>query len=515
MRDTNTPGRRSARREALHTRMAKADSRRALMTGVRNAEAPSGTQTVLESVFRAAPIGIGMVCNRMLIEVNDRLCTMIGYQAEELIGQSARMLYPTQEDYAHVGREKYEQIAQSGTGTVETRWQHKDGTVLDILLSSTALDVDDLSKGVTFTALDISEYKRALHEKENVARFPSENPYPVLRISREGQILYANAASMPLLTDRGTCIGDQAPSEWGQLIRQALDSGDIRKLEMEHRGRLFAFHAVPLPSVEYVNVYGTDITERAQAENRLLEQKLHEKQRVETDLTKARDELVRKTRLAAIGQMSASIAHDLRNPLGTVRNAAYLLKRRLPNSEPRLLDPIQVIEQEVAKANRIITNLLNLTRSGTPKREAVDVGRLVRRVFEDTRNTEAVRFRIALSADPFTIQADVGQITQVFANVLDNAVEAMHGRGELFVEGVRQADHDILVFRDTGLGWPPEVRDRLFEPLVTTKTTGTGLGLAICRQIIEGHDGIIEATDSETQGAVIRIQLPRYTEETT
>lgn len=118
----------------------------------------------LESIFRAAPVGIGVVVDRILKDANVRLSEMTGYSYDELTGSSARMLYPTQEEYEYVGREKYRQIKEKGTGTVETRWRKKDGTVIDVLLSSTPLDTSDLSRGVTFTALDITKRKHAEEE---------------------------------------------------------------------------------------------------------------------------------------------------------------------------------------------------------------------------------------------------------------------------------------------------------------------------------------------------------------
>jgi len=117
----------------------------------------SEKEAELTSIFRAAPVGIGLVADRILRQVNERICDMLGYTRDELIGQSARILYPSDEDFEYVGREKYDQIREHGSGTVETRWQRKDGRIIDVLLSSTPLDPEDWSKGVTFTALDITE----------------------------------------------------------------------------------------------------------------------------------------------------------------------------------------------------------------------------------------------------------------------------------------------------------------------------------------------------------------------
>jgi chemotaxis family two-component system sensor kinase Cph1 len=118
-------------------------------------------EATLRSILRAAPTGIGMLCNRIIKQANDRICEMTGYSSEELLGQSAKMLYLTEEEFELVGQEKYSQISKQGTGTVETRWRRKDGEVIDVQLSLAPIDPEDLSVGVTFTALDITERKRA------------------------------------------------------------------------------------------------------------------------------------------------------------------------------------------------------------------------------------------------------------------------------------------------------------------------------------------------------------------
>ncbi|MCU0237296.1 MAG: PAS domain S-box protein, partial [Acidobacteria bacterium] len=124
-------------------------------------DALQARENMLSSILRAAPTGIGVVCKRVITLVNSRICEMTGWTQEELIGESSRRLYPSDADFDYVGKEKYRQIAERGTGTVETSWQCKDGRIIDVLLSSTPIDPADLSAGVTFTALDITESKRA------------------------------------------------------------------------------------------------------------------------------------------------------------------------------------------------------------------------------------------------------------------------------------------------------------------------------------------------------------------
>jgi PAS domain S-box-containing protein len=161
------------------------------------------SESRMRSIFRAAPIGIGLVSDRQLLDVNDRLCEMVGYTRDELVGKDARLLYPTDEDYNFVGREKYRQITKQGTGTVETRFKHKDGRIIDVLLSSTPLDLTDLSIGVTFTALDITERKRAeeaLRKSEEQFRMTIQRaPIGVGIVDSEGDLIDCNTALADML----------------------------------------------------------------------------------------------------------------------------------------------------------------------------------------------------------------------------------------------------------------------------------------------------------------------------
>ena len=141
-------------------------------------EALINSEDKIYSIFRAARAGIGIVKDRVIVDVNPRFCEITGYTNEELIGKNSFILYPSKEEYNFVGKEKYKQIAEQGVGIVETQFQKKDKSIIDILLSSTPIDLSDLSKGVTFTALEITGQKRVeklLKESEKNFRYVLDN----------------------------------------------------------------------------------------------------------------------------------------------------------------------------------------------------------------------------------------------------------------------------------------------------------------------------------------------------
>lgn len=165
----------------------------------------------LKSIFSAAPVGIGLVINRILMEVNDSLCRLIGYDRNELIGKSAEILYPSKDEYDRVGKEKYSQIIDLGTGSIETIFKCKDGNIINVILSSTPLDKNDHSKGVTFTVLDITERNKieiALRESEEKFRSIAENLSDVIFLTDlEGIVKYISPSVKSFGYDAEECVG--------------------------------------------------------------------------------------------------------------------------------------------------------------------------------------------------------------------------------------------------------------------------------------------------------------------
>ncbi len=262
-------------------------------------------------------------------------------------------------------------------------------------------------------------------------------------------------------------------------------------------------------------VFQRYVTDRQRAERqthemqiKLLQSEQQEKQRVETQLEKVRDQLVRQTRLATIGQVSASIAHELRGPLGAIRNAVFLMKRKAPPERTEWIGKLDLVDREIVAADRIITELTAMSRGKKPDKKTVPLGPIISAARSRVAGRESVAWHISCEPDPFVVHGDADQLQQVLRNLFSNAIRAMSAGGRITVEATRSDEYDQILVCDDGPGIPAEQRDQVFEPLFTGRSNGTGLGLTICRQIIERHGGTIDLVDSP-QGAAFLIQLPR------
>lgn len=260
--------------------------------------------------------------------------------------------------------------------------------------------------------------------------------------------------------------------------------------------------------------YFRDISQRKQAEAalqasqlRLQERQQHEKAVVEEELARVRNQLVAHTRLATLGQVAATIAHELRNPLGAVRNAVYYMRRYVVKEQQDLLEFLHIIDSEVSTADRIITDLLEMSRAKEPGFQPLDLCAMVRTIWPQIAQQALVNFQCVVTQEPFWVWADATQLRQIFINLMTNAVQAMPQGGDLSIRGVYQENEVVITIQDSGPGIPPALREQIFEPLFTTKAKGTGLGLAICRQLMEKHGGSIQLIDSD-QGASFELRLP-------
>ncbi|MFO0675023.1 MAG: PAS domain-containing protein [Polyangiaceae bacterium] len=224
-------------------------------------------------------------------------------------------------------------------------------------------------------------------------------------------------------------------------------------------------------------------------------------------LAEAQDELVRKERLAVLGRLAGGLAHQIRNPLGSIRNAAHVLGARLgKGNDPEIERSLGIIFDEIERANQHVTDLLDYARVRPPTAKPTLVGYVVAQAIGALNGVDNVRTELEVP-DVF-VSIDAGQVQSAVYNLFRNAVEAMPDGGTLRVVA-REVDGRVrVVVSDTGKGIPDDVRDRLFEPLVTTKPLGLGLGLSTARALIENQGGTIRALPSRGVGARFEIDLP-------
>jgi signal transduction histidine kinase len=223
-------------------------------------------------------------------------------------------------------------------------------------------------------------------------------------------------------------------------------------------------------------------------------------------------------RLAAVGEMAAVIAHEVKNPLAGIEVMAGLLRRKMPDA-PDAQVVLSDIINEAKMANAIVQEVLDFVRPIRLQVEHTQVADAVQGAIQlaDTkarRGTVAVN--VTLSDGLPQIRADQHQLTQVFTNLLMNAYEAMGGKGHVTISAERirledggdGSDAVLVQFADDGPGIPQDVAEKVFDPFFTTKAQGSGLGLAIVRKIVDAHDGRIDLRTAPGQGTTMRVTLP-------
>ncbi len=243
-----------------------------------------------------------------------------------------------------------------------------------------------------------------------------------------------------------------------------------------------------------------------------LEERVAERTR---ELRQTQEQLLRREKLAAMGQLAGGIAHELRNPLGAIKNAAYALNMLQEEISPEITEMLRVLQVEINTAEQIIKTLLDYARSRPPRRQPVDINELIRVVLVDTVVPPRVHVSTRLDATLPPVPADPGQLIRTFANIIQNSLQAMskfspsEREHRLTIETARTGpDWATISIADTGSGIPAENLDKLFEPLFTTKARGIGLGLALVKTFVEGHGGRISVDSREGEGAIFTVWLP-------
>ncbi|MEE8168501.1 MAG: ethylbenzene dehydrogenase-related protein [Candidatus Hydrothermarchaeales archaeon] len=226
------------------------------------------------------------------------------------------------------------------------------------------------------------------------------------------------------------------------------------------------------------------------------------------ELRKSQEQLVKSERMASIGQLAASVGHELRNPLGVIKNVSYYLSMALAEKDEKVKKHLNILERELDTSNKIITDLLDFSRGEIePTFGEANINAILKDTLARASVPDNVKVETYL-ADLPSMRVDGEQLQRVFLNMISNAVHAMPDGGKLIIRTKSKGNSVEIEFEDTGKGISKEDIKKIFEPLFTTKAKGIGLGLAICKQIIDGHGGTIDAVSAVDQGATFIIKLP-------
>jgi len=254
-----------------------------------------------------------------------------------------------------------------------------------------------------------------------------------------------------------------------------------------------------------------DISEQKRVEEALRQNSERLEERIEEftkELQETREQLARQEKLFELGQLAGGIAHELRNPLGTIKNSVYFLNMTLKEPTAQEADVLQILEREVGNCDRIITSLLNFARPTSLTLRKVNLRQVLQATLVPKTIPEAVEVETCFDEALPAITADPDQLEVVFANIICNAVQAMPEGGKLKTTARSTEKDAILSFSDTGVGILPEHLDKLFLPLFTTKPRGIGLGLAVSKLLVEAHGGTIEVESEVGKGSTFTIRLP-------
>jgi len=251
----------------------------------------------------------------------------------------------------------------------------------------------------------------------------------------------------------------------------------------------------------------SDVTEKLQRSHAQLQQTV---QSLRNELSEKNEQLQRKQRLAALGEMAAGMAHEIRNPLGGIQLYASMLAKDV-QEQPAMVQLVNKISAGVKRLEALVSQVLQFTREIQPHPVETDLAELVDQSLElisDRMAAAGVQHRTG-GRRPMPVRVDPMLLGQAILNLMINAVEAIKGPGQIEVGWAEAADGGQwrLWIHDSGPGIAPDALERIFNPFFTTKESGTGLGLAIVHRIVEAHDGVIVVTNAPQGGAMFEIRI--------
>ncbi|MBW8016617.1 MAG: PAS domain S-box protein [Planctomycetes bacterium] len=456
--------------------------------------------------FHRSPdsIAVTSIESGRFMEVNKGFEEMSGYSRDEVIGKTTLDINLWQNPDERKAMLK-EFSVKGSIRDYEIQGVCKNGDIRELLISCELIEIYSEHCLLSITR-DVTEHKRAEERIEGLAKFPSENPNPVLRVDDDSKLLYANDAAKSLLAEWGCKIGERVGSDWQNIIADALQKGTEQITEIEHDGKVFSFAIAPVVNAGYTNLYGRDITERKEAEEQL-------------EVAKERAEAAN----AAKGDFLANMSHEIRTPMSVIAGFGDILaSEELTKQQMAYVELIRnagksllVIINDILDYSKIEAGKLEIYLYEHPLKEIVgDVENMMRRLATD----KGLEFEVVWGKGlPEIIETDQVRVNECLVNLVSNAIKFTDD-GFVFLK-VSMVDRDGEHFirfdvEDSGIGIPAEDQEHIFDSFSqvekgsTRNFGGTGLGLAITGQLAGLLGGSVSLASEEGKGSTFTLVIP-------
>jgi two-component system, cell cycle sensor histidine kinase and response regulator CckA len=513
-------------------------------------EALRESEATLRSVFKATPMGLYIVKDRVFQSVNRAFLENLGYSESEIIGHPTRLLYENEEEYERVGREVLAGISKRGLTCIQTKHWRKDGSLRDIALTVVPLHSKDISSEMMIVTVEDITDRRCAEEElqanqkllQNIIEFL---PDATCVVDKEGKVIAWNRAIEAMTgVNKEDMIGknnyEYALPFYGYRRQVLIDFvlHPDREIEKKYTAiqrtgdtLLGEAYTPNLPSGNiHVSVTASVLRDekgeitaaieciRDNTERKILEERLNRAEKMES-----------------LGTLAGGVAHDLNNVLGGVVGYSELLRNELPEDSPLRMFADNIVQSGVRGA-AIIHDLLTLARRGVTISEVVDLNKLAFNYlrtpeFEQLKSHHPdVKIRTQLADKILNIKGSPIHLGKTIMNLISNAMEAISGQGEITLttencyldrpvhgyDKMQEGDYVVLKVSDTGAGISSNDRDKIFEPFYTKKImgrSGTGLGLAVVWGTVKDHNGYIDVFSEEGKGTTFTLYFPVTREE--
>jgi PAS domain S-box-containing protein len=489
------------------------------------------------SLFNSMAVGVALLDTKgYILAPNTTLCHFLGFTQEELIGMHFAKFTHSQDLDKELKLFRSLAAGKRNSYIVEKRCVRKDGEIIWGHLSVSLIKDDEgepkhvaiVCENITerMTAEEalktcdqrLKEYSEHLEElvkKRTQELLESENRYSVLveessdivAIVQDGKVVFTNK--------KGLDLSGYSKKEISQIPFEKLVGPKFRNYAKERYKRILrGENVIPTYEVETVTKKGELIplemsskliTYRGRPADLAIMRDIRERKRLE-------EERLKLEKMASIGELATMVAHDLRNPLTSIRNASFFIKNLcLSSASPKCkqaVEMLDIIDAEIASASNIINELLDFSVQRSLDKKNQSINRIVEASLKEAKVPKNIKVE-SVFVEEALASVDEKQLERVFLNLIKNSVQAMPKGGRLKVSTSEVKDHVKVTFKDSGVGIPQENLSRVFQPLFTTKAKGIGMGLAICRKIVEGHGGRIEAESTVGQGATFTVILPK------